>query len=120
MKVLWDNNQQNGDTPDKSPPDTSFDIEKLSVGHNRAEMYLRLGEAVIILPPAVAKRLADDLRQTIDHWEAQNGTIAEPRRPHPKKSLARQVVKALYKTRKVSNKLISINTRRRKHPRRED
>lgn len=120
MKILWDNNPPTGGASEQYLPDTGFDIDKISVGHNRAEMYLRLGETVVILAPAVAKRLTEDLRQMIDQWEDQNGTISDPKQPQQKKSLARQVIKALYKSRKVSHNLVSINTRRRKHTRREE
>lgn len=115
MKIKW----QTSDTNLKSPEPTGSDeknleVDNIQVGHNFAEMYIRFGENVVIMPPASIKKLTQDLEKLVEDFESQHGKIKAP----PKKkqeSSAHKVVKALYKTRKISSKLVSINTKRRKH-----
>lgn len=117
MKVTWQ-------TPEPSPaPSKSSDpggknliVQHIQVGHNFAEMYIRFDEAVVIMPPASIKKLAQDIGRAIADYEALHGKIKQPKQKKKKQeSTAQKVVKALYKSRKISSNLISINTKRKKH-----
>ncbi len=119
MKVRW--NVPGGGQPlDDKPVGTRrvYAVDRAAVGHNRAEVYIRLGDAVVILPPSAAKRLAGELRQALSDWEARHGAIsteAGVKGGSRRESAPKRVIKELYKSRKVSRRLISVNTRRRKH-----
>lgn len=93
-------------------------IDRISVGHNRAEIYVKLDETVIIMPPEAALKFKTDLHNHLDAWEKDNGTIpdAHPTKASKEESVSRKVIKQLYKSRKIGPKLLSINTKRRKHP----
>lgn len=97
------------DTPLKS----GYTVDRISVGHTYAELYLRFGDGIIVLTPSVAKKMTLDLMEAISRYEDEHGDI----RMKPKKakeSLPRKIVKSLYKSRRVSSKLVSVNTRKRK------
>ena len=95
-----------------------YAVDRVSVGHNCAEVYIRLGEAMVILPPPAAKHLTRELRRALTEWEGRYGAITgEPGAGgrNRRESVARKVIRKLYKSHKVSRRLISVNTRRRKH-----
>ena len=115
MKIKW----QNSDTNLKSSEPTGsgendLKVDNVQVGHNFAEMYIRFGEKVVIMPPASIKKLTQDLERLVADFESQHVKI-KANRKKKRESSAPKVVKALYKTRKISSKLVSINTKRRKH-----
>ncbi len=78
-------------------------------------MNIIAGDTVITLPPSAAKRLLRDLRAAVGEYDAEQGKIALPVTSSRKEPAVNRVIKALYKTRKLGPKLMSINTRKRKH-----
>ncbi len=86
--------------------------ERVSVGHNNAEFYIRLGDFVLILPPAAAKILVQKLAAL--PAPANEKTIAGRKKSKKQESIAKQVLKALYKGKMVTKSLIAINTKRKK------
>lgn len=84
-------------------------VDKVVVGHNSAEIYFRFGDILIILPPPAAKTLRSELAKlnlidgTVSKHQAK---AAEP--------IARQVLKSLFKGKKMTKSLIAVNTKRRK------
>ncbi len=90
----------------------TFEVDRVSLGFNAAEVYLKFGDVVVILSPSVAKRLLLDLK-------ALQLPLDEPRSHDPKsapraESVAHQVLRALYKSHRVNKSLITVNTNRRK------
>jgi len=81
-----------------------FEVDGMIIGSNFAEIYFKVGEVVIILPPVAAKRLLADLR-SLD-------LPADPLRRE--ESVPKRIIKALFKSRKVTRNLISVNTGRKK------
>lgn len=120
MKVKYGNRKPSEHSrEDVESVKTELSVDNCTVGHNSAEMYIRLGDVVIVLPPQAMKKLTQDLKQSIDKWEAEHGRIKGKK--EKQQSVPRKVIKALYKSRKVSRNLVSINTKRRKHlPRKDD
>lgn len=117
MKVQYSSSEQESKAPEKSESGKKIEVSRISVGHSSSEMYVRFGEIVIILPPGPAKKLLEDLQQAMQTWESEHGKLPDAR-DHKKKrreSGPKRVLKALYKSRKVGSKLITINTKRRKH-----
>ncbi len=118
MKINWSTpgKQQVQTLPEKKSGG-KLNIDKFSVGHNRAELYIRLDETTIILPPAVGKRLCDDLQQAVKEWEEQHGRIpvSKGKKKGKPESVPKRVLKELYKSRKIGSKLISVNTSKKKH-----
>ncbi len=90
-------------------------IEKINVGHNNSEMYLRFEETTVLMPPSAVKILTEKLREEVDKYEKEHGKIKLPKKEKDKFS-AQNVVKSLYKTKKLSPKLVSINTKKKKKP----
>ncbi len=79
-------------------------------------MYIKLDDNVIILPPKVAKKLQLQLKDTLSEYEEKHGKIKKvSHKRRVKESVPRRVIRELYKSRKVSSKLVSINTKKRKH-----
>ncbi len=117
MKLKWQNTETSpAKSVSKTPGVKKLTAEKIQVGHNFAEMYIRFDEEVVMMPPASIKKLTEELSRLVKDYEKQHGKIKPPRRKRGKQqSTAQKVVKALYKSRKVSSKLVSINTKRRKH-----
>ncbi len=99
------------------PTGKTMDVKHMSIGHNRAEMYINLGEAVILLAPSAAKKMMTDLQEAVTAWEKVNGTIKpdSDRKRKGSESTAKKALKSLYKSRRVTSKLLSINTSRKKH-----
>ncbi|MBM3328276.1 MAG: hypothetical protein FJY67_02225 [Calditrichaeota bacterium] len=101
-------------------PLKSIDIARLRIGHTQAEFYLaceRTGKPggdfegpMIILTPQAAKSLQRQLKQSLP-----GGSTVTMQSGRRKESIARQVIKALYKSRQVSSKMVSVNTSRRRH-----
>ena len=117
MKVQYTSSEQKSKTPDKSESGKAIEVNRISVGHSSAEMYIRFGETIIILPPGPTKKLLEDLRQVMQKWESEHGKLpdAKDRKKKRRESVPKRVLKELYKSRKVGSKLISINTSKRKH-----
>lgn len=94
----------------------TVEINRLTVGHNSAEMYIHLGDRVILLSPSAAKKMVNDLKSAVSTWEETNGPIDQYPDGKTKRteSVAKKALKTLYKSRKISSKLISINTSRKK------
>ena len=103
-------------TSSSEPGGKTIDIKRLSVGHNYAEMYINLGDSVVLLSPPAAKKMMSDLKDAVTAWEKANGPIAKDsdRKGKRSESIAKKALKTLYKSRKISSKLISINTSRKK------
>jgi hypothetical protein len=89
----------------------TFEVDKATLGFSPGEIYLRFGEAVIILPPAAAKRLVLDLEKLPLPASTNMGHEKGGNR---QETVAKQVMKALYKSHKLTKSLISVNTNRRK------
>jgi len=87
--------------------------DSINVGHNFAETYIKFGDEVIMMPAATMKELALQLRRAVEDWEAAYGEI-KPLTSEPPLSLPKKVLKALYREKKVTGHLTSINTRRKK------
>lgn len=85
-------------------------LERAWVGFSGDEFYLRLGDYILILPPAAAKRLRLELGEMPDNSvkeeHSKSARKAEP--------ISKQVLKALFKSRKVTKSLIAVNTKRRR------
>ena len=116
LKVEW----SSGKEPESLKPvqekgEKKIDVDRISVGFNNAEMYLKFSEAVIFLTPAAAKRLRDDLENSVTNWETEHGRIKPKRGKKREDSVPKRVLKSLYKSKKVGSKMISINTGKRKH-----
>ncbi len=97
----------------KPLPDKGYTIDKMSVGHNSAEMYIHLEQTVIMMVPSIAKRMTIELREELIKYEEEFGTI-RPKQSPRKESLPRKIIKEFYKSRQVSSKIVSINTKKRK------
>jgi len=118
MKVNWKYTSTEPVSQDNlSPKHRSITITEIKVGHTSSEMYIRLGETAVIMMPAVIKKMTADLRKAVVEYEEEFGVIKLPKKPQIKKrgSTAQKVAKALFKSKKIGPKLISINTRKRKH-----
>ncbi|NQT34012.1 hypothetical protein HQ587_02385 [bacterium] len=117
MKVQYSSSEPESKTPDKSESGKAIEVDRISVGHNSAEMYIKFGETIVILPPGPAKKLLEDLKQAMRKWESEHGKLPDvkDRKKKRRESVPKRVLKELYKSRKVGSKLISINTRKRKH-----
>jgi len=81
-----------------------IEVNHVTVGCNSAEFYIKFGDVVIFLPPTAAKRLLLELQKLPLPKDAY-------KRPE---SVSKKILKALYKSHKVTKTLISINTNRRK------
>ena len=71
------------------------------------------------MPPSAAKKLFVDLSNNIQNYEAENGKIKAFSSKHKKSKTGQpltNMLKSLYKSRKVSKRMISVNTRRKKPP----
>jgi|GEM_PF-2347089 len=88
-------------------------VDKISVGHNFGEMYIRFGDEVFVLSPGAAKRLTLELGSAVEKYEHENGTIQPPTPPH-NISLPKRILRALYRESHPTSKLTSINTSKRK------
>ena len=98
----------------KSLPEKK-EILKISVGFRNSEVYIRLGEQTIILPPSAAKKLTSDLAENIKVFEADNGVVKMPKSKKSKSGHSLpKLLKSLYKSRRVTKKLVSVNTSRKK------
>lgn len=118
MKVIWNSPDPPRQVQKKQASlGEGSPVKSIKVGHNNAEIYIKLGEAVVTLPPSSAKKMVADLKRAVEAWEAEHGTIDSglPKKRPKRESSAKRVIKALYKSRKVSSKLVSVNTSRRKH-----
>jgi len=118
MKISWSTpDKQQLQTPSEKGSGKKSEVNRFTIGHNRAELYIRFDETTIILPPAVGKKLCDDLQQAVKEWEEQHGRIPVPKGKKKGKpeSVPKRVLKELYRSRKVSSKLISIDTSKKKH-----
>ncbi len=103
----------------------NFYIDKISFGYSRAEFWLKIeppGDGkddmvFIILSLPAAKRLLEDLRLSFEKWKAENPKAVQlaDNKSKSQETVPRRVLKALYKSRKLTKNLISINTKKRKH-----
>ena len=116
-EVKWSSPGSVPKQPDIKKENTSkSQIERISVGHNSAEIFLRFEDKTVILPPVVGKKLFNDLDRVVKDWENEHGTIKiDSGKRKRKETVPKKVLKELYKSRKVGSKLISINTGKRKH-----
>jgi hypothetical protein len=124
MKINW-THADSGTSGDQSPKDSvpTHKPTHLQTGHNRAELFLKFDDNVVIMPPIAAKRLMLELEENVAEWEKLHGVIPNPPTPPPKprpESAAKRVLKQLYKSRRVAKSLISVNTSRRRHPDKKD
>ncbi len=87
-------------------------IDRVNVGHNNAEVYIRLGEFVLIMPPAVMKKLQGELAALL--IEIEPAQTAKKQKEKKKEPIAKQILKALYKGKNVTKSLVAINTSRKK------
>ena len=92
-----------------------FSLDQLKVGHNNAEMYLQLGEAVLMMTPTAFKKMMIDLEQVVHDYEQKHGTIEMPSGSSSAISPVKSMLKNLYQSRKIAPRLMSVNTKRRKH-----
>ena len=88
----------------------NYSVESITVGHNSAEVYIRLGDYVLIMPPVVMKKLQSEL-SGLHLTEKPVDTRKKARKPEP---IAKQILKALFKGKQVTKSLIAINTKRKK------
>lgn len=84
-------------------------VDRTAVAHNAAEVYIQLGEVVIIIPPQVAKKLLRDLKSL--PLPVGDDVRSQAR---PAESVPRRVIRTLYKSHKLTSTLLLVNTRRRK------
>ncbi|MCF7809996.1 hypothetical protein K9N50_03310 [bacterium] len=115
MRISWEENKNHTVQNPVVASDNKLQIDKISVSHTASETFIKLEDRVIILPPAAMKKLYLDLEDTVSEWEAEHGKIKEPKGKKKKDLTPKKVLKALYKSRKVGSKLISINTGKKKH-----
>src|SRR4030042_306014 len=116
MKINWQYDSGQENNPESA---NRFAVDNLTVGFRQGEFYIRLGDAVILLSPQVMKKLLYDLEIFISVWEKEHGKIksVDDRDKKKAESVPKRVLKSLYKSHKVSQRLISINTARKKsHP----
>ncbi len=115
MKIQWNSTERHIGGKRESARGEQLDISKITVSHSQSETFIRLENKVIIMPPAVMKRLYLDLKKNLAEWEAKHGVIRMVKGKKKRhESTAKKVLKALYKSRKVGSKMISINTSKRK------
>lgn len=116
MKINWEESKVPPVRQAETSTGEKLQIEKISVSHTSSETFIKLEDRVIILPPMAMKKLYLDLKDAVSEWEAEHGKIKEPKGKKKMKDLTpKKVLKALYKSRKVGSKLISINTGKKKH-----
>lgn len=115
LRISWEENKNHTVQNPVVASDNKLQIDKISVSHTASETFIKLEDRVIILPPAAMKKLYLDLEDTVSEWEAEHGKIKEPKGKKKKDLTPKKVLKALYKSRKVGSKLISINTGKKKH-----
>jgi len=94
-----------------------IEVKRISLGFRNSEIFIRIDDRTIILPPSAAKKLTFDLEEHIQSFEVENGKI-KVFNPINKKSKSGQslskLLKSLYKSRKVTKRLVAVNTRRKK------
>ncbi len=118
MQFRYVTEEKKTDPPKRQPEQSGAtqDVKSLRVGHTSSEMYISFGETSVILTPSTAKNLAENLHQQIEAFEAEHGKIKLPAKPTKRKeSTATRVAKSLFKSKKLGPKLLSINTKKRKH-----
>jgi hypothetical protein len=116
LKINWEESKVPPVRQAETSTGEKLQIEKISVSHTSSETFIKLEDRVIILPPMAMKKLYLDLKDAVSEWEAEHGKIKEPKGKKKMKDLTpKKVLKALYKSRKVGSKLISINTGKKKH-----
>ena len=116
MKIQWDNTSKQKSDTQKSESGEKYEIDKITVSHSRSETFIRLKEKIIVMPPAAMKKLYLDLKKCITEWEDEFGEITtDSGKKKRSGSTPKKVLKALYKSRKVGSKLVSINTGKKKH-----
>lgn len=117
VKIVWSNTgTSKPEASNKSKAGSRIEIDRIAVGHNRAEIFIRMADKTIILPPAAGKQFLLDLGRKITAWENEHGKIREAKGERKKReTVPKRVLKELYKSRKIGSKLISINTGKRKH-----
>ena len=123
VKITWSNSETlKSDVSRKFEDGGRIEIDRITVGHNQAEIFIRIADRTIILPPAAGKQLLLELGRKISTWENEHGKIKTAKdRTKKRESVPKKVLKELYKSRKIGSKLISINTGKRKHlPDREE
>ncbi|MDP8238290.1 MAG: hypothetical protein P9X24_04290 [Candidatus Hatepunaea meridiana] len=118
MKIKWETPKER--LPETEPinkPEKKASMHGVTVGHNQAEMFIRFGDATIILPPEAAKEFYNDLQTVILDWEEEYGKIPKlkEKKKRKRESVPKRVLKELYRSKKIGSKLISINTSKRKH-----
>lgn len=104
----------------------SLDIDKFTLGFNQAEIWLKFEPAgaekedavFIIMPAKTVKRMLQDLQPAFENWRRANVKAAKLLEDKPSKyteSAPRRVIKALYKSRRLTKNLLAVNTKRRRH-----
>ena len=94
---------------------SGINVNKIRVGHTQSEMLIHFECHTIIMTPASLKQFQRRLKESVSEFEKNHGKI-KARQKVNKKGTVQKLVKALYKTKKLSPKLVSINTKKRKHP----
>ncbi len=118
LKVKW-SYQNEGKTnskemkPKSSQKSSGHTIRKIKVSHTNSEVIFGFEEHLIIMPPSSAKQMTIDLTSAIEQFEKRNGII-KPLKSEKRIGTAQKVIRALYKSRKVSSKLVSVNTKKKK------
>jgi len=117
VKITWSNSETlKPEASHKSEDGGRIEIDRITVGHNQAEIFIRIADRTIILPPAAGKRLLLELGRKINEWENEHGKIKTAKDSSKKReTVPKKVLKELYKSRKIGSKLITINTGKRKH-----
>jgi len=118
VKITWETpKERQPETKPINKPEKKASMPGVTVGHNQAEMFIRFGDATIILPPEAAEKFSNDLQTVISDWEEEYGKIPKlkDKKKRKRESVAKRVLKELYRSKKVGSKLISINTSKRKH-----
>jgi hypothetical protein len=122
VKITWSHPGALPQAAAKLKPDSTqsdkgkINIDRITVGHNQAEIFIRIADRTIILPPVAGKQLTLELGRKITAWEIEHGKIRETKGELKRReTVPKKVLKALYKSRKIGSKLISINTGKRKH-----
>jgi len=118
MKIVW----YDGSLPVPSgaePPRRQVAADSLKVGCRSGEFYIQIGGITIIIPPQTALQLAHDLQLQLGDSARQRALPGSPPR-RSRDTVAKQVLRSLFKSHKVSKNLIAVNTRRRTHPHPDD
>lgn len=116
MKFHWDVPGRWKMEEKLEPSGEKLEIDKITVSHSRSETFIRFEDRVIVMPPATMKKLYLDLKECLSQWESEHDEIRiDSGKKKRRESVPKKALKALYRSKKIGSKLISINTGKRKH-----